>query len=261
MAVGPQRGAFGWILASVTKKCESFKKRSKKFGAFFVATCIAVLTGCAGGGSAFVQSVQLVGQQMFSGAENDGLPRNPDPRFLYLRVDIPGLSPAMWVLGYIDASPLGEVEVWYSASNQVMKLQNGRIVSTRGLAADWPATRFLSAPPSWEQLMSTQCESGAEWEREHDELPAYRYGVRERVASKALVRTPAIELPASLPADIATRYRWVQETATAANRAALTSWYAWGLHLGRAAVVYSEQCLKPDFCVRMQRWPAQEDPL
>jgi len=261
VADGPQRGAFGWILARVTKKCESFKKRLKQFSAFFVATCIVVLTGCAGGGSAFVQSVQLVGQQIFSGAENDGLPRNADPRFLYLRVDIPDLSPAMWVLGYIDASPSGEVEVWYSASNQVMKLQNGRIVSTRGLAVDWPATRFLSAPPSWEQLLSTQGEPGAVWERERDELPAYRYGVRERVASKAVVKTPAIELPASLPADMAKHYRWVQETATATNGAALASWYAWGLHRGQPTVVYAQQCLKPDFCVRMQRWPVQEDPL
>jgi hypothetical protein len=62
-------------------------------------------------------------------------------------------------------------------------------------------------------------------------------------------------------ADGAGHYAWFKETAVpqgTQNGATLTNWYAWGLHLGQQRVVYSEQCLKPDFCVRMQRWPVQE---
>ena len=36
------------------------------------------------------------------------------------------------------------------------------------------------------------------------------------------------------------------------------AWFAWGKHLGVNQIVYSEQCITPDFCLKLQRWPLLE---
>ena len=238
------------------------QRRLKQFGAFFVAALL-LLAGCASGGSAMMQTTQLWVQQVLVGV-GDGLPQKPDPRFSYLRVEVPNLTPGLWVLAFVDPHAMGEIEVWYSAQKQVIKLQNGRIVATHGLAVDWPAVRFAAAPPAWAQVAADTGAAVAAFERAHDELPAYRYGVRERVELRVLAQAPPLAGPGSLAPDLAKRYAWFSETATplgAPEGGVLTNWYAWGRHLGQPTVVFSEQCLKPDFCLRLQRWPVQEDAL
>lgn len=236
------------------------QRRLKQFGAFFVAALL-LLAGCASGGSAMMQTTQLWVQQALPGAVPDGLPQQPDPRYRYLRVEMPKRTPGIWVLGYVDPHAMGDIEVWYSAQSQVLKLQNGRIVATQGLELDWPAVRFAAAPPAWAALAADTAVAAATLEREHDELPGYRYGVRERLVLQVLEQAPPLTGPGALRADLAKRYAWFQETATphdVLGAAVLTNWYAWGMHLGQRTVVYSQQCLKPDFCLRMQRWPVQE---
>jgi hypothetical protein len=237
------------------------KKRLKQFGAFFLVASSLLLGGCTGGG-ALTQSLQMMARQMRTGADDHGLPQHPDPRFRYLRVEMPGRTPGIWVLAYVDPHPMGEIEVWHSAQGQELKLQNGRVVATHGLAVDWPAVRFAEAPPDWAALAADRGGAVAAFERDHDELPRYRYGVRERLVLQALAQAPPLQGPGSLTAGLAKRYAWFQETATPHEGifgGVLTNWYAWGLHLGRRTVVFSEQCLTPDFCLRMQRWPVQED--
>jgi hypothetical protein len=231
--------------------------------AFFISATLLAVAGCASGGSALMQTAHMVGTRALLGAAPDGLPLLPDPRFRYLRVEMKDRTPAMWVLGYLDPHPMGTIEVWYSAQGEVLKLQNGRIVATHGLVVDWAAVRFLAPPPAWENLGAT----GATFARERDELPLYRYGLRERLLVMA-VPPPAAALQSSMHAEVAARYAWFQEialprdgvdTATLPASSVLPhSWFALGLHLGQSLVVYSEQCLRPDFCLRMQRWPVQE---
>ena len=84
----------------------------------------------------------------------------------------------------------------------------------------------------------------------------------------AVLPPPASNLPASVHPDMAARYAWFEETAlptnglggalSAAASALSASRFAWGLHLGQPTVVYSEQCLAPGVCLRMQRWPVQD---
>lgn len=247
----------GWSQGSLCQR------RLKQFGAFFLAAVFLTLAGCTSAGSVLMQTSQLLGRQALSGASG-ALPPHPDPRYRYLRVQASGQAPAMLVLAYLDPHPLGAIEVWFSAQGEVLKLQNGRIVATHGLALDWAAVRFLAAPPAWSEVGA----SPARFDRERDELPHYRYGLREQVTVRAAtVPPPASALSGSVHPDMAARYLWFHESATPADTAAapytpgsapLTSWFAWGLHLGQPMVVYSEQCLGPDFCLRMQRWPVQE---
>jgi hypothetical protein len=159
------------------------------------------------------------------------------------------------VLGYVDADPAGEIETWYSANREVIKTQNGRIVGTAGLETDWVAVRFPVQPQGWE----TVPQGGAAFQRERDQMPGYRYGVQEMLRIKPLATAPVDHLPASLPLPLAGTYRWFMEESTAAAESALPSaWYAWGQHRGMQSIVYSEQCLSPKLCLKMQRWPVLE---
>ena len=75
-------------------------------------------------------------------------------------------------------------------------------------------------------------------------------------------QAPALVNGGAFMADEARQYAWFKETATpqgGLSGGVTSNWYAWGMHLGQQQVVYSVQCLKPDFCLHMQRWPAQEN--
>lgn len=173
------------------------------------------------------------------------IPAAPDPRFRYLRVEVAGNLPGLLVLGYVDEHPQGAIEVWYSANRETLKLQNGRIVATTGLPLDWAAVRFATAPPDWPQIPP----EGTLYTRSRDELPRYRFGIAEQVRVQ----------PLAGPAP----YRWfgetVQPTAGAPVPALPPARFAWGRHRGVWTVVQSEQCLTPDFCLKLQRWPVQEE--
>jgi len=260
LGLKPLRGA----LSAVRISWAIVKRRLNQFSAFFISATLLAVAGCANGGSALMQTAHMVGVRALLGAAPEALPLLPDPRFRYLRVEMKDRTPAMWVLGYLDPHPMGTIEVWYSAQGEVLKLQNGRIVATQGFPVDWAVVRFSAPPPAWADLGAAD----ATFYRERDELPRYRYGLRERVVLTAVVPPSASDLPASVHADMAARYAWFEETAlpadglggasSAAASALSASRFAWGLHLGQPLVVYSEQCLAPGVCLRMQRWPVQE---
>lgn len=160
----------------------------------------------------------------------------------------------MLVLGYIDAHPQGEIEVWYSAQREVIKTQNGRIIGTAGLETDWRAVQFPSTAPLWTEMPA----DGAVYQRSRDEMPSHRDGITEDIEIKSWDGIPPIVLPQSLPAEVARSYRWFRETTLKSTAPPLPpTWFAWGQHQGQATVVYSEQCLSPTFCLKLQRWPLQ----
>ena len=181
---------------------------------------------------------------------------NPDLR--YLRVHAHGQPPALMVLGYVDPDPLGDIEVWYSSQREVIKLQNGRIVSTTGLETNWRAVRFPVAPPAW----SVVAEEGGSYNRLRDEMPGHRYSLSDRLQLKPQAGLPSIQLPASLSREQANTYRWFSETALSSGDASLApSWFAWGAYRGQSTVVFSQQCLSATFCLTLQLWPVQEKSL
>ncbi len=181
-----------------------------------------------------------------------------NPAYRYLRVQAQGQPAALMVLGYVDPDPLGDIEVWYSSQREVIKLQNGRIVSTTGLQTNWRAVRFSAAPPTWSEVLL----QGRIFSRWRDEMPGHRYAISERLQLKPLDGLPGIPLPSSLPREQASRYRWFSETTLTSGDSVLpASWFAWGTYRGQPAVVYSQQCLAPTFCLSLQLWPAQKESL
>jgi hypothetical protein len=211
-----------------------------------------LLSGCASKGSVLSETFStLLAQTM---GTQSPLPSRLDPRLQYLRVEVAGHPPGLLVLGYIDPHPQGEIEVWYSAAHEVIKIQNGRVVGTAGLATDWAAVHFPSTPPAWSRVGP----SGATYQRMRDEMPGYKFSLTDQLSLTPWAGLPAIALPASMAPDLARSYRWFREEPLVTSAMA-ASWYAWGEHRGVATVVYSEQCLSPTLCLKLQRWPVQEE--
>lgn len=220
---------------------------------------LGVLGGCAAGGSPVVDSVRSLVSTGGTGVGKGAIPDALDLRYWYLRVEVDGHPPGLLVLGYVDPDPAGPIQVWYSGTRETLRTQNGRIVGATGTLHEWKAVRFIPAPPAWAQ-MGTQ---GASFVRLHDAMPGYHFGVTENMRLEPWQGLPLVELPASLPLDKARSYQWFRESAQTVagpgSRALPDAWFAFGVHRGLSTIVYSEQCLEVDFCLKLQPWPLLEN--
>jgi hypothetical protein len=227
----------------------------------FVAALLAALAlgGCASTRSPLMDSVDVLFATGGTGVVQSAIPEALDMRYRYLRVEVPGHPPGLLVLGYEDAHPLGPIEVWYSASRETLRTQNGRLIGSTGTLHDWLALQTTPPPPDWAAVPA----QGSSYVRRHDEMPGYRFGVAEQVQLRALSGLPDLVLPATLPPDKARSYQWFRESSVALGDphgpALPDAWFAWGLHRGMQTVVFSRQCLAVDFCLTLQRWPVQEE--
>ena len=194
-----------------------------------------------------------------TGVSRDAIPAMPDLRYRYLRLELQGHPPALLVLGYVEPDPQGDVSVWYTGNQEVLRMQNGRVVAVTGTAQDWQRSRFTPNPPIWTAVP----EQGLDYVRERDELQGYRFGHTEQVHLTDWQGLPPMELPSTLPRPKAAEYRWFRESVISASGAVgptlPDAWFAWGRHRGAETIVYSEQCIAPDFCLKLQPWPLLEE--
>lgn len=171
--------------------------------------------------------------------------RELNPDFKYLRVQIDDREVYM-ALGYVDQTPSGPVEVWYSAEADTLHLRNGRLVAaTLKNGPDWSAVAFTHLP-AWDAVAEH-----AEFVRTHDESPGYRYGIRENIVIRRIA-TPSDSQLKIIPASSLT---WFEEDVQGDtnNRPA-----RYGVKLQELAghqVVYAEQCLSKELCFSWQSWP------
>jgi hypothetical protein len=168
----------------------------------------------------------------------------------YLRVSVQGRA-SLLVLGSLDRSaPAGSIESWFSATGEILRLQHGRVVGTAGLLTDWRAVR-ISGAPRWGEIELP----ARRYERERDQMPGYRYGLRETLDLQPIdaVRDSALK-------DIDPgRLQWFEESSHALTPGMpdlAPARYAVQGHGREAMVVYGEQCLDRDLCLAWQRWPA-----
>lgn len=176
-----------------------------------------------------------------------------NPNYRYLHVTMMGGQPALLVLGYVDAHPQGDIEVWYSAQGEVLRLQNGRLVGAAGLPVEWRRVAYPKMPPAWQSVPP----EGARFSSVRDEQPGYRLGLIEQVLLTSLPKPP-LELPGQAFAAAA----WFQENYTdASGPTRPAAWFALGTYGDQKTIVYSRQCLSARVCLTLQRWPLQKDPL
>jgi len=213
------------------------------------------VSACASGNNLLSDVVSGVVSERFGSATDPTLAAKLNPDYRYLRVEVVGRPPALLVLGYVDPHADGEIEVWYSAKHEVIKTQNGRIIATFALETDWRAVRFRPTPLQW----SDQRSNGAKFERIRDEMPGYRYSISDQIEIRSWPGGPPQGVSAALNRSGSADLQWFQEaTLSSTGRIMPPAWFAWGRLGGNFTVVYSEQCLAPEFCLRLLRWPLQD---
>lgn len=204
---------------------------------------ILPLCACAPGASAIAESLRLL--------KPGALDRHDAtlvPGVRYLRVEFNG-GVTLMALGYVDPGPDGDTEVWYSAEGEVLRIRNGRIVGSAGLATDWREVR-MPPLPRW----STVANAPARYERSRDEMPGYRLNILDTVTVRAIQPPSANALIGIAAQDLA----WYEESVEPAQRGKAglaAARFAVRVSSSAEAVVYGEQCLADNLCLTWQRWP------
>lgn len=194
-----------------------------------------LISGCVTGAGDIVKTLQLSlnsPEVAPPDASNTGLS--------YLRLVKAG-KVIYLVKGSIEQNSFGNIEVWYSSIGEVLRTQNGRIITTTGLASDWTTTNYSPAP-NWQSILSNQITVN----RIHDEMPGYKFNITEAVTLKT-IPTPTKHHLLGFDAG---KLIWIEERAKASNQP-----WRYALIPETAEVVYSEQCFQPDQCMAWQSWP------
>lgn len=96
-----------------------------------------LLSACSNLGNATLEA----GKQAFFSESRKSYQTTPlDPRYGYLEVTTPQAS-ALLVLAYLDEPG---VETWVGASQEVIRLQNGHLVSSSGVPKLWSSVQIVS---------------------------------------------------------------------------------------------------------------------
>jgi hypothetical protein len=230
-----------------------FSVLKRALGAAVVLGAVLALSGCAPGTQAGIDSLR----QLIPGrAAVDPTPL--DPNFAYLRVTRGRHVGLLW-RGNMEGTPAAPVEVYYSSSGEVVRLQHGRVIGAVGLTTEW--RRVEVTAPAWASVAAAR--QSAPFVRVRDVMPGYRSGVRDDLVLNVI---PAPERSALERLD-ARALTWFEETVTAPAHGALRlpgtasdtlppARYAVDLSGGNETVVYGEQCLDSEFCFTWQRWSA-----
>lgn len=167
---------------------------------------------------------------------------NKNPQYRYLNVQLQDI-PAIFVLGYIDPTPQGPVEVWYGRG-VTLNLLNGRLISFVGegdFIKQWPRVT-MNYPYDLATIEREQI-----YTRTRDEMPGYRFNIKEEVLVK-----PLPQAPKKVPAHLKTSdVFWFQEEAMSmdGSRSTLHSHYAIKKSAQGSEWVYGQQCLAPGYCL------------
>lgn len=208
-----------------------------------LAICL-LLAACTSGTSAIVRTLELAST---GGAMEVSVPTTPGIQ--YIRVLSEGHT-AYLALGYVEQSRDGNTEIWYSAKGEVLRLRNGRIVGTAGLATNWREVR-LPKLPLWSQIGN----SPLEYQRSRDEMPDYRFNILETLSLRSVVPPKTSQLKGRDPA---TGLHWFEETVIAGSQKSKQlppSLYAIDFSKGSGTVIYGETCLTTRLCLAWQRQP------
>ena len=174
-------------------------------------------------------------------------------QFEYLLLYIRG-KPAVMTLGKrtLTKTPQGEIvdEFWFTPDGEMLHTRDGRIHAMLGLPSEWRNNQ--STPPRWQDTLART--EATSWLRVRDEMPNYRYGISDKITTKALASPPkldkiALELvPTQNP-----QIKWVQDSVETTNNQGQRWEFTQVFAIDQNQVVYSEQCISPVFCFQIQR--------
>lgn len=202
------------------------------------ASCWA-LSACSSRVDAMAQTAKAV----FQSSPDASALAAVNPSIRYLRIEINDRV-LLLALGYIDAHPLGPVEVWYSSQGEVLRLQNGHVVGLTGPDVEWRQVR-LSTMPAW----PADSTAASTYTRIRDVMPGYRFGIVDELSIRA-INTPSQSNLVTLAAQ---SLRWYEEH-EAKDKLPPARFALSNTH-GQDTVVYGEQCISRALCLSWQQWP------
>ena len=210
--------------------------------AFSIALILATLQGCADHQSAAGDAARYLWNGHTS--QNNAAPKL-DARWRYLRVTV-GESLIWMVLGYMDVDASGRpVEVWYSRENEVLRLQNGRLIGLSGTPVEWQAAHWMPINPQWPDINQTM-----HWQLQVNE----RTGSVDRAGRSHSWKVQRIAAPANSAisqvssADLV----WYELTPDQPQRLPNPRF---ARRPTESDPTYGEQCLSAQLCLTWQYWP------
>ncbi|MES2208455.1 MAG: YjbF family lipoprotein [Pseudomonadota bacterium] len=220
---------------------------------------IALTTGC----STVWQSTYETSVAAFKNPEKLLTEAKLDSHYRYLRFEV-NQHPVLLILGFVDVHPEGPVEVWYGGDPVMVKLQNGRYVASKGLQTNWQDVH-IDQVPDFASLNQPQ-----RYLRTRQQAPGAEFGIRETVVitplnqapdiAPKLLKEPNIRLVASGDNVDVAPIRWFSEVVVSAStatmsKAKLPAFYAVEM-ASKPKIIFGYQCLKADYCISWQAWPA-----
>ena len=167
------------------------------------------------------------------------------PGLEYLWVSLDGKASVM-ALGERSVQGSGATthlqERWYTGQGEMLYLLDGRIQQALGFTHERRGQ--TGQAPAWADVLQTAKEMP--WSRTADMMPGYRYGVTEHVASQPILS------PKSLPEGVSPKAQWVMETVASKNADGKEWWYLQKFAVLDGQVVYSEQCIDQDLCLKLR---------
>lgn len=203
-----------------------------------VGTLVGMLTACTNLWQAGWQTAKQVLPQTISSP-----PQNRDPKLRYLKVAINQHEVLM-----VEAYRAGSESVWVSSDLAILKTRNGYLTDLEGFRINWQEVRGLSL------VTAAQLAKPTAYTRVRNEMPGYRYQIRESVLVSPLARAPQeIQLTPPRNANL----RWFSEEVRTQLGEQVPSFhypgvFAIDINQDPYHVVFGRQCLARDYCIRWQ---------
>jgi len=170
-------------------------------------------------------------------------PQNPDPKLRYLKVAVNQHEVLM-----VEAYRAGGDSVWVSSDLAILKTRNGYLTDLEGFRINWQDVRGLNL------ATAAQLAKPTAYTRVRNEMPGYRYQIRERVLVSPLSRAPDDVV---FTQNIGSSIRWFTEEVVSLSGGQEPSYrypgvFAVDMSQRPYQVVFGRQCLARDYCIRWQ---------
>lgn len=167
-----------------------------------------------------------------------------DPSVRYLKVSLNQQEVLM-----VEAYRQGEESVWVSSDLSILKTRNGYLRDLEGFAINWQDVRGLHLETAAQLAKPTA------YTRVRNEMPGYRFAIRESVLVSPLTQVPK---DVQLQGLDSSHLRWFTEEVTVPLNGQSLSYsypgvFAIDTRQQPFQVVFARQCLAKDYCIEWQR--------
>lgn len=142
----------------------------------------------------------------------------------------------------IDESKNQIHEHWYTGQGEMLYLVNGRIQKALGFTNEIRGQS--NEAPTWNEVVESRRE--LTWRRKIDLMPGFRYGVINNISTKK------IETPSKPPDNLPTTSKWIADLVETKTYDGKTRWFTQQFALFEGRVVYSEQCISSELCLKIK---------